>query len=228
MHRFCTWAWPLLALLPLRGAPTPAPDPPPASSQGWGIELHAAAPFGVLAQDVNHQFGFGFGVSYQAPLGPYAALRGAFAWTGYRVSDRNLAERCLSSLFDTSYEEDAMTLRSYALGGDLMLYSRAGHRGAYVFGGGGFQRSRLYLEHRTVDQDNHEQREDLAVWPSADTPFTRFGLGYRWPSGAIVEGRVVLWRYRAEPGLPLDQGSPDGPNRFREATSFVTALGFAF
>jgi hypothetical protein len=213
----------------LLGARTPErSDPSGVFNSGLQVELHAAVPMGALASDINDQLGFGLGLGYRAQLGSHLALRAAFRWTGYRISDRNLGARLLATLADSNYEEDRLILRSYSLGGDLMVYREEGCQGPYVLAGGGLQRSRMYLEYRTVDPEGNERLEDLAIWPAANTPFWNFGLGYQSRSPFFIEGRVTLWRYRAEPGVRLMQTSLNAASQFRDAISFVAAIGVQF
>lgn len=220
----------LSATLTLMGSQPERPPQPNSEAflRGLYFDLHAAVPLGSLAADVNDQLGFGLSLGYQAKLGEQFALRASFRWTGYRVSDRNLGARMLASIFDASYEEDRLILRSYSLGGDFLAYRDQDCRGPYFLVGGGIQRSRMYYEQRSVDGEGNEALRTLAVWPAADTPFSNFGFGYRGRSGAFIEGRVVLWRYRAEPGTRLMQTSPNASNQLRDATSFVTAIGVSF
>lgn len=216
----------LCLILPLMGAEA---DPPSKGyPSGLQFDLHAAMPLGNLAADVNDQWGFGIGLGYQGRLANRLDFRASFHWTGYRISDRNLGSRVLASIFDAAYEENRLILRSYALGGDFLGYLEADRRGAYLLAGGGIQRSRMYYENRFVDEEGNESLRTIAAWPAADTPYTNFGLGYRGRSGAFLEGRVVLWRYRAEPGVRLTQTSQNAPSQLRDAVSFVTAFGVCF
>ncbi len=211
------------------GEANPPPLPRPGGLlSGFRVDLHAAVPLGSLAADVNDQLGFGFGLGYEARLGSRTAFRASFRWTGYRVSDRNLGSRMLATLLDVGYDEDRLILRSYALGGDFLGYQDEGCLGPYLLMGGGIQRSRMYAEHRSVDDQGNEVVQNLAAWPAADTPFANFGLGYRGRSGVFMEGRVVLWRYRAEPGVRLMETSPNASNQLRDAVSFTMAVGVGF
>jgi len=195
---------------------------------GFNFDVHTALPIGTLAQDVNDQLGFGFSLGYRATLGSRVAIRTSIRWTGYRVSDRNLGARFLASLFDASYDEDRLILRSYALGGDFLAYRDEHCLGPYFLAGGGIQRSRMYYEHRSVDEQGNEVLQNLAVWPSADTPFWNVGVGYLGQSAFFIEGRVVMWRYRAEPGVQLMQTSLNAANQLRDAVSVVAAIGLQF
>ena len=200
----------------------------PNGPSGFIIDVHTAIPVGTLAQDTHDQFGFGMSLGFQAAIGSHAAFRGTFKWTGYRVNDRNLAQRFLANILDSGYDEDRLILRSYAFGGDFVGYQNEGGLGPYILLGGGLQRSRMYYEHRAVDSQGTETTQGLAAWPAAVTPYLNAGMGYQGRSGFFVEGRVVAWRYRAEAGVPLMQTTLNAPNQLREATSLVAALGVRF
>jgi len=192
------------------------------------LSFHTAVPAGALYRDVQGQLGFGFGLGAQVRLSDRMGLRGAFSWTGYRVNERHWGARLFADLVDARYEEDRLVLRSYALGLDLVGYRDPGGFGPYIFAGGGFQRARLYAEGVFVDGDGNESIQPLATWPAADTPYVEGGIGRQWPSGIYLEGKAVLWRYRAVAGYPLLETPFGGRPVLREATSLSLSLGMRF
>ncbi len=192
------------------------------------IAVHTAAPLGTLSTDVGGKLGFGFSVGIQQPLASRLAVRGSFAWTGYRVNDRNLWERAFASMFDLGYSEDQMVLRSYTLGADLIVYTEDSGYGAYFLGGGGIQRARLYLEHRNVDSQNHESTQNIATWPAADTPYVSLGLGYQGRSHVFIEGKVQQWRYNGVNGVRLLDSPLNGKPTQRDATNLTLSVGVRF
>lgn len=192
------------------------------------LAVHTAMPLGSLNVDVNSQLGFGFSFGIQQPLTSRLAVRGSFSWTGYRVDDRNLWARAFASMVDAGYEEDRMVLRSYAVGADLLLYSEEGNHGAYFLGGGGIQRSRLYLENRYVDGQGNEDVRNLATWPAADTPYVSVGFGYQGRSHAFIEGKFQAWRYRGVEGYRLLDSPSHGQPSLRDAVSMTVSVGVRF
>ena len=192
------------------------------------VAVHAALPMGTFNSDVNGQLGFGFSFGFQQPLASRLAMRGSFSWTGYRVDDRNLWARAFASMVDAGYEEDRMVLRSYAVGADLLLYSEEGNHGAYFLGGGGIQRSRLYLENRYVDGQGNEDVRNLATWPAADTPYVSVGFGYQGRSHAFIEGKFQAWRYRGVEGYRLLDSPSHGQPSLRDAVSMTVSVGVRF
>ena len=192
------------------------------------MAIHAAVPMGPLSTDTNDQLGFGFSLAIQQPLTPRTAVRGSFSWTGFRVNDRNLWARAIASIFDQAYEEDQMVLRSYAVGADLVHYREDGGYGTYFIGGGGIQRSRVYLEHRYVDPSGHEDKQPLAGWPAADTPFVSIGAGYQGRSKAYIEAKLQFWRYRGVEGHALYASPLNGRSQLRDAVSLTVSFGARF
>lgn len=192
------------------------------------LSVHTAMPLGTLNADVNSQLGFGFNFGIQQSLASRLAVRGSFSWTGYRVDDRNLWARAFASMIDAGYEEDRMVLRSYAVGADLLLYSEDGNYGAYFLGGGGIQRSRLYLENRYVDGQGNEDVRNLATWPAADTPYVSVGFGYQGRSHAFIEGKFQAWRYRGVEGYRLLDSPSHGQPSLRDAVSMTISVGVRF
>lgn len=192
------------------------------------IAVHTAVPLGTLSSDVNDQLGFGISLGIQQPLAPRLAVRGSFSWTGYRVNDRNLWERAFASMFDASYSENQMVLRSYALGVDLIVYTKDSGYGAYFLGGGGIQRARLYVEHRNVDSQGNESTQNLATWPAADTPYLSLGIGYQGRSHLFIEGKVQQWRYNGIDGVRLLDSPLNGQPTLRDASSLTISVGIRF
>ena len=192
------------------------------------LAVHTAMPLGTLNADVNSQLGFGFSLGIQQPLASRVAVRGSFAWTGYRVDDRHLWARAFASMFDSGYQEDRMVLRSYSAGMDVVLYSEDGGYGAYFLGGGGIQRSRLYLEDRYVDSQGNEDVRNLATWPAADTPYVSMGLGYQGRSHAFIEAKFQAWRYRGVEGYRLLDSPLHGQPSLRDAVSTTLSVGVRF
>lgn len=192
------------------------------------LSAHTAVPVGALNRDVNGQLGFGLGLGFQQPLTDRTALRGTFSWTGYRVNDRNLGGRVLASLFDASYSEDRLVLRSYAVGLDFVGYSASGGFGPYMLAGAGIQRARLYAEERYVDDEGNETIQDLGKWPAANTPYFNVGVGFQGRAGFFTEGKAVYWRYRAVEGYPLLDSPFGGTALLRNALSFTLSVGARF
>ena len=192
------------------------------------MAVHTAVPLGSLATDVNDQLGFGISLGVQQPLASRLAVRGSFSWTGYRVNDRNLWDRAFASLFDTSYSENQMVLRSYALGADLIIYTEDGGVGPYFLGGGGIQRARLYGEHRDVDTQGNESTQNLAPWPPADTPYFCLGIGYQGRTHLFIEGKAQQWRYNGIDGIRLLDSPLNGKPTLRDARSLTLSVGIRF
>jgi hypothetical protein len=192
------------------------------------MSFHTAVPTGGLHQDVQGQLGFGFGLGAQLRVSNRIALRGSFSWTGFRVDERNLWSRMVADLFDASYTEDRLVLRSYALGVDVIGFTRADGYGPYMVAGVGLQRSRLYAEAVYVDSEGNQSTQDLGTWPPADTPFFQVGLGHHGRSGVYVEGKAVGWRYRAMRGYPLLESPLGGETVLRDALSLTLSLGARF
>ncbi len=197
------------------------------SARGF-LAVHAAAPLGSLSSDVNDQLGFGISLGVHQALSSRLAVRGSFSWTGYRVNDRNLWDRAFASFFDTSYSENQMVLRSYALGADLILYTKDGEVGPYFVGGGGIQRARLYVEHRDVDSQGNESTQNLATWPPADTPYFCLGIGYQGRTQLFIEGKVQQWRYNGIDGIRLLDSPLNGKPTLRDARSLTLSVGIRF
>jgi hypothetical protein len=195
---------------------------------GGYLALHTAFPMSTLNSDVDGKLGFGFSAGIHQPLTSRFAVRGSFSWTGYRVDDRNLWWKAFASVFDVSYSEERLVLRSYALGAELLGYFEDDQRGAYILGGGGLQRSRLYLEHVSKDGDNNETSSNLATWPAADTPYFCVGLGYQGQEQAFIEGKFQFWRYHAVKGYRLLDTPLDGRPSLRDAAGLTLAVGFRF
>ena len=200
------------------------------AARDWKALLfaHTAVPVGTLHRDVNGQLGFGLGLGVHQPLTDRTAIRGAFSWTGYRVNDRNLGGRVLASLFDASYREDRLVLRSYALGVDFVGYSASGGSGPYLLAGAGIQRARLYAEDRYVDDQGNETIQDLGKWPAANTPYFNVGLGFQGRAGFFIEGKAVYWRYRAVEGYPLLNSPFGGTTVLRNALNLTFSVGARF
>ncbi|MBI4913731.1 MAG: hypothetical protein HY823_13425 [Acidobacteria bacterium] len=207
------------ALLPLRAG---------ADELRCILAVHSALPMAKLATDVDGQLGFGVTLGLHQPLSDRFAVRASASWTGYRVDDRNLWSQAFLTLMDASYAEDRMVLRSYALGMDLVLHLGDGDSGAYFLGGGGVQRSRLYLEQVEVTEGNREIRDSRVSWPAADTPFFSVGMGYQSNASAFIEGRFVFWRYNAVAGTRLLDTPPQGRPTLRDAASLVLTVGARF
>lgn len=220
-------SWKSLALLAALSAVAPlaAADGKPLNGV---LSVHSAMPLGTLHADVNGQLGFGFSFGIQQALASRVAVRGSFSWTGYRVDDRNLWARAFASMVDAGYEEDRMVLRSYSAGVDLVLYSEDGGNGAYFLGGGGIQRSRLYVENRYVDGQGNEDVRNLATWPAADTPYVSVGFGYQGRSHAFIEGKFQAWRYRGVEGYRLLDSPLHGQPSLRDAVSMTLSVGVRF
>jgi hypothetical protein len=192
------------------------------------MAVHTSVPLGVLSNDVNGQVGFGISVGIQQPLTQRLAVRGSFSWTGYRVNDRNLWNRAFASMLDSGYSENQMVLRSYTLGADLIVYTGNNRYGAYFLGGGGIQRSRLYVEHRDVDSQGNESTQNLATWPAADTPYVSLGIGYQGRTHTFIEGKVQQWRYNGIDGVRLLESPRTGQPTLRDATSLTISVGVRF
>jgi len=194
---------------------------------GISVTVLAAAPLGKLADDVNGHLGFGIGVQIPVRIGAREVLRPAFEWTGYRVSDRNWATRFLANLLDGSYEEDRLILRSYKLGADFQFFQDSDLTGTYFLFSGGLQRSRLYMERSSTNQNNESART-LGHSEPLNTLYLGAGLGYQWRGGGLVEFRYTNWRYRANPGLPLSETLAAASTDSREAHSLTLGLGARF
>lgn len=192
------------------------------------VAVHAALPMGTFNSDVNGQLGFGFSFGFQQPLASRLAMRGSFSWTGYRVNDRNLLSRAFASMIDSDYEEDRLVLRSYAVATELVLYAEDGGYGAYFVGGGGLQRSRLYLENRYVSSQGDEDVKNLATWPATDSPFVSAGFGYQGRSHAFIEGKFQAWRYRGVEGYRLLDSPLHGRPNLRDAVNMTLSVGVRF
>jgi len=138
------------------------------------------------------------------------------------------ATGAFASMFDTSYSENQMVLRSYALGADLILYTEDGGLGPYFLGGGGIQRARLYVEHRDVDSQGNKSTQNLATWPAADTPYFCLGIGYQGRSHMFIEGKVQQWRYNGIDGVRLLDSPLNGKPTQRDARSLTLSVGVRF
>lgn len=194
---------------------------------GLVLGIHTAVPTGALGRDVDQKLGFGFSVGYQHELWPKIGLRTAFQRTGYRVNDRNLLDRMLAGVFDNSYDEDRLVLRSYALGVDLIGYQHEGCHGVYAFAGGGIQRSRMYLERRYV-YEGDATVEDIARWPAMNSAYLNLGIGKQFRNPAFVEAKLVAWRYRAVPGFRLMETPLGVEHHYRDALSVSLGVGVRF
>lgn len=198
---------------------------------GLAITVHTSLPLGSLSQDVHGHVGFGLGVHVPLQISGHQVLRPSFEWTGFRINDRNLGARAFASMFDADYAEDRLVLRSYKLGLDYLFFQGPDGVGPYLILSGGVQRSRLYLEQRTVtnsDGSGDQQVDPIATWEPADTAWFGGGIGYQAASGVLMECRYANWRYRAEPGIPLDNTWPGTTHVLREAHSLTFAVGGRF
>ena len=166
----------LAASLCAQEAPTPSPR--------FGAAVLVATGLGDMSHDLNGHPGFGFRINTHVPLGSRMDLRPAFEWTGYRVSDYNLAARGLSSLLGLDYQETRTIFRTYRLGLDGVFYFRDGRQGPFLSLGAGAQRSQVYLEDRVVDS-NGEQVTTLDTGSRKTGLWLGAGLGYQWTHGNL-------------------------------------------
>lgn len=210
-----------------------SPEAPPdlhAGSFGVGVMVQTAIPTGLLARDVHAQWGFGLAAFTTHGLSDRILLRPTFSWTGYRLNERNWGNRFLANLLDADAEDESLVLRSLQLGVDLVVHRDPGGQGPYLFVGGGLQRSRLSLEYSFTDRSGEEDRatsHTLADWEPLSTPYLQAGLGVQWKV-LFAEAKVVGWRYRAAPGLRLEDTPLQGAKGRRDALSVVMAGGLRF
>ncbi|HJV90799.1 MAG TPA: hypothetical protein VJ623_10880 [Holophagaceae bacterium] len=162
-----------------------------------GVALLVASGLGDMSHDLNNHPGLGFRISVHVPVTPQLELRPAFEWTGYRVSDYNLAARAASSGLGLDYQETRTVFRTYRLGADAVLFLREPQRGPFLSLGVGVQRSQVYLEDRAVDSSGTEVStldtgdRKTGLWLGA-------GLGYQWRQ-ANLEVRLSEAPYRYTP-----------------------------
>ncbi len=197
----------------------------------FGVSVHTSVGLGELGKDVRDQLGFGIGLQAQIPVGGHLALRPNFAWTGFRVNDRNLGWKFMAAVLNASYDEERLVLRSYQVGLDLVLFPEGGSRGVYFFGGGGLQRAQLDLESRYVDrhgEDTQEHVSPILSWDPALTPYVQGGVGLQGKGGLFAEARLTAWRYRAAKGYELLDTPLNARTELREALSLTFSVGVRF
>lgn len=192
------------------------------------FDVHTAMPMGTLSRDVNDQFGFGLTLGVDWPVVRHFSLRTSFSWTGYRVDDRSLAARAFADMFDVSYSEDRLVLRSYALGVEGVIRQESSGSGPYALVGGGMQRARLYEEYRVVDENGNGHTTTTATWPSMDSAFLTAGFGYQAHEGFFVEGKVRGWRYNGVDAYSLSDSPLTRRTTPRNAVSLHMAVGVRF
>ena len=200
----------------------PSPFPP---GYGLGVGVLAATGMGDFAADLNDHPGFGFQIQGYLPVASHLQVRPAFEWTGYRVSDYNLAARTVASSLGFAYQETRVVFRTYRLGFDALLYKQGGYTGPYLDLALGIQRSQAYLEDRAVDPNGNEQVTTLDTRAQKTGLWLGVGAGYHWSSG-YAELRLSEAPYAFTTTRPLSaQPTEDLPFQARKGWALHLLLG---
>ena len=174
----------------------PAPEPPRFKI---GIGVLVATGLGPMFEDLNSHPGFGFDIQGYLPVASWLQVRPAFEWTGYRVSEYNIASRVLATLLGADYEETRVVFRTYRLGLDGVFYFQQRYLGPFLSAGVGAQLSRVYVEDRAVYADGGEEITLVAAGAETTGLWLGGGVGFQWRT-ANVELRLsrAPYDYTAE------------------------------
>ncbi len=214
---------PWLPLLACTALIAQTPEPP--SGYGFGVGVLAATGLGAFSADLNGHPGFGFQLQGYVPVSSRAQVRPAFEWTGYRVSDYNLAARAVANSLGLGYQETRVVFRTYRLGFDGLFFREDGWRGPYLSLGVGIQRSQAYLEDRAVDPNGNESVNTLDTRAQKTGLWLGVGAGHHWSNG-YVELRLSQAPYAYTSSRPLSaQPTEDLPFESRQGWALHLMVG---
>ncbi len=182
----------------------PAPEPP---RFRLGIGVLVATGLGSMFEDLNSHPGFGFDIQGYLPVASWLQVRPAFEWTGYRVSEYNIASRVLATFLGADYKETRVVFRTYRLGLDGVFYFQQGYLGPFLSAGVGAQLSRVYVEDRAVYADGGGEIMPVAAGAETTGLWLGGGVGFQWRTGN-VELRLSRAPYDYTAQRPLD-AQPD-------------------
>ena len=212
-------------LLPLLACAALSAQTPEAPAPGFGVGVLAATGLGTFSADLNGHPGFGFQLQGYLPVAPHLQVRPAFEWTGYRVSDYNLAARAAANALGLGYQETRVVFRTYRLGFDGLIFRDGGGKGPYLSLGLGIQRSQAYLEDRAVDPDGNESVTTLDTRAQKTGLWMGLGIGHQGDRGSI-ELRLSQAPYVYTSARPLSaQPTEDLPFESKQGWTLHLLLG---
>jgi hypothetical protein len=167
------------------------------------IGLLVASGLGPMSSELNHHPGFGLALAGYLPLSSRFRVRPAFEWTGYRVSEYNLASRLLAEVLGANYQETRVVFRTYRLGVDGVLYFRDRYQGPFVSGGAGVQLSQVYIEDVLRYGAGGEEVAPIDASSSTTGLWLGGGTGYQWTHTSL-ELRLSRAPFRYTRERPTD------------------------